>query len=57
MKQKYLRVIRQALTTAEPNPHALLGDGSDTDLMVVGRHVVKEAVLERIELLGCCGKA
>ena len=57
MKQKYLRVIREALDTAEPNPHALLGDGSRTDLMVIGRRVVKDAVLERIELLGCCGKA
>lgn len=57
MKQKYLGVIRRALDIEEPNPHALLGDGSRTDLMVIGRGVVKEAVLERIELLGCCGKA
>ena len=57
MKQKYLQVIRGALALDEPNPHALLGDGSKTDLMVIGRHVVKDAVLERIELLGCCGKA
>ena len=56
MKQKYLEVIRGALATDEPNPHALLGDGSSTDLMVVGRRVVRDAVLERIELLGCCGK-
>ncbi|MDY6944850.1 MAG: class II fructose-bisphosphate aldolase [Pseudomonadota bacterium] len=57
MKQKYLQVIRGALATPEPNPHALLGDGSRTDLMVIGRQVVKQAVLERIDLLGCCGKA
>jgi fructose/tagatose bisphosphate aldolase len=57
MKQKYLRVIRSALALDEPNPHALLGDGSRTDLMVIGRQVVKDSVLERIELLGCCGKA
>ncbi len=57
MKQKYLRVIRGALAIDEPNPHALLGDGSRTDLMVVGRRIVRDAVLERIELLGCCGKA
>jgi fructose/tagatose bisphosphate aldolase len=57
MKQKYLQVIRGALTTDEPNPHALLGDGGKSDLIVVGRRVVKDAVLERIELLGCCGKA
>lgn len=64
MKQKYLRVVRAALATAggqagtqNENPHALLGNGSATDLMVVGRKVVRDAVLERIELLGCCGKA
>lgn len=57
MKQKYLKVLRGALAGHEPNPHALLGNGSQTDLMVVGRNVVREAVLERIELLGCCGKA
>jgi fructose/tagatose bisphosphate aldolase len=57
MKQKYLRVIRTALDGEQRNPHALLGDGSDTDLMVIGRKVVRDAVLERIELLGCCGKA
>jgi ketose-bisphosphate aldolase len=57
MKQRYLSAIRAGLANAEPNPHALLGDGSETDTMVVGRNVVKDAVLERIELLGCCGKA
>jgi fructose/tagatose bisphosphate aldolase len=57
MKQKYLKVIRNALSGNEPNPHALLGNGSETDLIVVGRKVVRDAVLERIELLGCCGKA
>jgi fructose/tagatose bisphosphate aldolase len=56
MKQKYLKLIRAALSGNEPNPHALLGNGSDTDLMVVGRNVVRDAVLERIELLGCCWK-
>jgi fructose/tagatose bisphosphate aldolase len=57
MKQNYLCEIRKALSNGTSNPHALLGDGSDTDLMVVGRRVVRDAVLERIELLGCCGKA
>jgi fructose/tagatose bisphosphate aldolase len=57
MKQTYLKVVRKALATEETNPHALLGDGSQTDLMVVGRKVVRDAVLERIDLLGCCGKA
>lgn len=57
IKQKYLKAIRDALSSHEPNPHALLGNGSDTDLMIVGRRVVRDAVLERVELLGCCGKA
>lgn len=57
MKQKYLKVLRSALSTQENNPHALLGNGSATDLMVVGRKTVRDSVLERIELLGCCGKA
>jgi fructose/tagatose bisphosphate aldolase len=57
MKQKYLKVIRGVLAQNQPNPHALLGNGGETDLMVVGRNVVRDAVLERIELLGCCGKA
>jgi fructose/tagatose bisphosphate aldolase len=39
------------------NPHAALGDGSKTDLLVVVRNAVRDAVLERIQLLGCCGKA
>jgi fructose/tagatose bisphosphate aldolase len=57
MKQAYLHAIRRLLSSSEPNPHALLGDGSDTDLLVIGRQVVRESVLERIELLGCSGKA
>jgi ketose-bisphosphate aldolase len=57
MKQLYLNALRTALSTSERNPHALLGDGSRTDTMVVGRGVIRDAVLERIELLGCCGKA
>jgi fructose/tagatose bisphosphate aldolase len=56
MKQKYLSALRRTLASDEPNPHALLGGGCVTDLMVVGRSVVRDAVLERIELLGCCGK-
>ena len=57
MKQRYLSAIRARLSNGERNPHALLGDGSETDTMVVGRKVVRDAVLERIELLGCCGRA
>jgi fructose/tagatose bisphosphate aldolase len=57
MKQKYLHALRGSLSSIESNPHALLGDGSNTDVIVVGRTVIRDAVLERIELLGCCGKA
>jgi len=60
MKQRYLKAIRASLSAGsngQENPHALLGGGSETDTMVVGRKVVRDAVLERIELLGCCGKA
>lgn len=57
MKQKYLKAVRNVLAADQPNPHALLGNGSETDLIVVGRKVVRDAVLERIELLGCCGQA
>jgi fructose/tagatose bisphosphate aldolase len=57
MKQKYLDAMRGALSSREPNPHALLGGGGETDMLVVGRNVIRNAVLERIELLGCCGRA
>jgi fructose/tagatose bisphosphate aldolase len=57
IKQHYLKAIRGALATTETNPHVMLGGGSDTDMMVVGRATVRDAVLERIEILGCCGKA
>lgn len=57
MKQKYLSALRGALSSSEPNPHALLGGGSETDVLVVGRTVIRDAVLERIDLLGCCGRA
>jgi fructose/tagatose bisphosphate aldolase len=57
MKQIYLRAVRAALASEELNPHALLGGGADTDMLVVGRRAIRDAVLERIELLGCCGRA
>lgn len=56
VKQIYLRALRGALASSELNPHALLGGGGETDILVVGRKTVRDAVLERIELLGCCGK-
>lgn len=57
IKQKYLRAIRKALASSEVNPHELLGMGGAPDVMLAGRAAVRDAVLERIEFLGCCGKA
>ena len=57
IKQRYLGMLRTALAGDEPNPHALLGDGGSSDTMVLGRAAVRDAVLERIALLGCCGQA
>jgi fructose/tagatose bisphosphate aldolase len=59
LKQRYLAALRQALaaTSEVTNPHELLGMGGEHDLLVAGRLATCEAVLERIELLGCCGKA
>jgi fructose/tagatose bisphosphate aldolase len=58
LKQRYLAALGQSFaqrTTA--NPHELLGIGGDHDLMVAGRLAVRDAVLERIDLLGCCERA
>jgi hypothetical protein len=57
MTQDYLHALRIALGSEEKNPHALLGGGSDTDTLVIGRSTVRDAVLARIGLLGCCGRA
>lgn len=57
LKQRYLTAVRAALGNDEINPHELYGMGGEHDVMVAGRLAVRDAVLERIELLGCCGKA
>jgi fructose-bisphosphate aldolase, class II len=57
LKQRYLKAVRSSIAAKVKNPHQLLGIGGDRDLMVAGRLAVRDAVLERIELLGCCGKA
>ena len=59
VKQRYLAAIRKALagTDAASNPHELLGMGQSGDILVAGRLAVRDAVLERIHLLGCCGRA
>lgn len=56
LKQRYLAAVRTALANPDPNPHHLLGCGGETDVMGAGRRAVREAVLERIDLLNCCGK-
>lgn len=57
MKLRYLDVMRAALDVPEANPHKLLGMGGPEDVMLAGRRAVCEAVLERIDWLGCVGKA
>ncbi|MHB8863326.1 MAG: class II fructose-bisphosphate aldolase, partial [Pirellulaceae bacterium] len=59
LKQRYLAAVRAMLTTTEAllNPHELLGMGGTQDVLVAGRLAVRDAVLERIESLGCCGRA
>jgi len=57
LKQRYLKAVRTSIATKIDNPHQLLGIGGDRDVMVAGRLAVRDAVLERIEWLGCCGKA
>jgi ketose-bisphosphate aldolase len=57
LKQRYLQAVRMSIATNIDNPHELLGMGGDLDMMVVGRSAVCDAVLERVGLLGSCGKA
>jgi ketose-bisphosphate aldolase len=57
LKQRYLSAVRLSLAPNVNNPHELLGIGGQLDVMIAGRIAVRDAVLERIGLLGCCGKA
>jgi ketose-bisphosphate aldolase len=57
LKQRYLKVVRQAFGHETGDPHRLLGMGGPEDVLVAGRVAVRDAVLDRIELLGCCDKA
>lgn len=57
LKQRYLSAVRASVAVDLDNPHELFGMGGDRDVMVAGRLAVCNAVLERISLLGCCGKA
>ena len=57
LKQRYLKAVRDAVNTVEINPHKLLGMGGREDVLLAGRFAVRDAILERIEALGCCGRA
>jgi ketose-bisphosphate aldolase len=57
LKQRYLKAVRTVLAQQTSNPHEVLGLGGQRDMMVAGRLAVRDAVLERIEVLGCCGRA
>jgi len=57
LKQHYLAAVRKALAAGGADPHRLLGIGGPDDVMTAGRLAVRDAVLARIGLLGCSGKA
>ena len=57
LKLRYLETVRRGLESADENPHHLMGYGGGEDVMVAGRRAVRDAVMEKMELLGCCGKA
>jgi fructose/tagatose bisphosphate aldolase len=56
LKQRYLAAVREAIGYDNPDPHRLLGMGGREDVLMAGRLAVRDAVLERIDLLGCRGK-
>ena len=58
LKQRYLEGRREPRSAANVvDPHRLLGMGGPEDVLVAGRRAVRDAVLERIDVLGCRGKA
>lgn len=57
LKQDYLSALSRCLGREVSNPHEVLGLGGKHDLLVAGRRAVRDAVLERIEILGCSGRA
>jgi ketose-bisphosphate aldolase len=56
LKQRYLAAVRTAIAEDCSDPHRLLGMGGREDVLMAGRLAVRDAVLERIDLLGCRGK-
>jgi ketose-bisphosphate aldolase len=57
LKQRYLQAMRAAFGRDSPDPHRLLGMGGPEDALVAGRLAIRDAVLERLDWLGCRGKA
>jgi ketose-bisphosphate aldolase len=57
LKQRYASAIRAALGHECRDPHRQFGLGGPEDVLVAGRLAVRDAVLERIDWLGCRGKA
>ena len=56
LKQRSLAVMREAIGYDCPDPHRLLGMGGREDILMASRLAVRDAVLERIDVLGCEGK-
>jgi fructose/tagatose bisphosphate aldolase len=56
LKQRYLAAVRAAIGRDCRDPHCLFGMGGGEDVLMAGRLAVRDAVLERIDLLGCRGK-
>ncbi len=57
LKQHYLAAIRKKLSGERSDPHELLGLGGQWDVLVAGRDAVRQAVVERMDWLGCRGRA
>ena len=59
LKAAYLPAIEDKLaaTCRLTNPHARLGSGLDTDVLMAGRLAVREEVRRIMQVLGSCGQA
>ncbi len=58
LKRAYLAALREHAPRGPiANPHMVLGMGGADDLLVRLRDAVRDAVLSRIDWLGCAGKA
>jgi len=59
LKQAYLDAIRRQIERYQRpmNPHAFLGMGGETDIMVAGRNAVKRKVKELLQISGSAGRA